>query len=109
MLRVRNNDYVKMMYFLKDAVKKRIINELNVEKIVANSNNKHLLENAGIDVTVTEFPARKLESTKKVRTMFLSKLDLIKNTSPEIQHIYLDYWFMKQKLKRCEKEALVLV
>ena len=38
MLRVRNNDYVKMMYFLKDAVKKRIINELNVEKIVDNSN-----------------------------------------------------------------------
>ena len=43
MLRVRNNDYVKMMCFLKDAVKKRIINELNIEKIVANSNNKHLL------------------------------------------------------------------
>ena len=106
MLRVRNNDYVKMMYFLKDAVKKRIINELNVEKIVDNSNNKHLLENAGIDVTVTEFPARKLESTKKVRTMFLSKLDLIKNMSPEIQHIYLDYWFHEAETKKMRKGSI---
>ena len=106
MLRVRNNDYVKMMYFLKDAVKKRIINELNVEKIVANSNNKHLLENAGIDVTITEFPARKLESTKKVRTMFLSKLDLIKNMSPEIQHIYLDYWFHEAETKKMRKGSI---
>ena len=106
MLRVRNNDYVKMMFFLKDAVKKRIINELNVEKIVDNSNNKHLLENAGIDVTVTEFPARKLESTKKVRTMFLSKLDLIKNMSPKIQHIYLDYWFHEAETKKMRKGSI---
>lgn len=105
-LRVRNNDYVKMMCFLKDAVKKRIINELNVEKIVDNPNNKLLLENAGIDVTVTEFPARKLESTKKVRTMFLSKLDLIKNMSPEIQHIYLDYWFHEAETKKMRKGSI---
>lgn len=105
-LRVRNNDYVRMMYFVKDAVKKRIINNMNVEKIVDNPNNKLLLENAGIDVTITEITARKLESTKKVRTMFLSKLDLIKNMSPEIQHIYLDYWFHEAETKKMRKGSI---
>lgn len=98
---IRDLQYIQMVYFLKEKVMKEVAGMKDVINLTSIPHIKGILDQYGIDSTITEIPAKRLPKIEQVKGMYLSKLNYLSKGDTISQQKYLTHWIYES-----EKESM---
>ena len=102
--KTRDLQYIQMIYFLKEKVMKEISQMNSVTNLPQVPHIRGILDQYGIDATITEKPVRLLPNTEKVKGMYLSKLEHLKKGDSISQQKYLTHWIYESEKESMNKK-----
>ncbi len=103
---IRDLQYIQMIYFLKEKVMKEIAAMHDVENLTEMPHVKAILDQYGIDASITEVPVKGLSRIDHVKGMYLSKLDHLRSGDSISQQKYLTHWIYESEKESMSKKGV---
>ncbi|MBR6137373.1 MAG: hypothetical protein IKQ06_04380 [Bacilli bacterium] len=105
-LKARTIPYMQIAQHLKQAVAEEVQNNRPVERIPYMPEAQKLFNSVGMNVSIKEEPVTRLPKIDKVREMYLSKMNQLKQVDPYSQQRYLTHWIHEACRQEMAKKTI---